>query len=87
MSTIHVRYWPIADIGARTAHVRFWSKSGHALLRRTCLLLTHADRGALPPGMVCSLVAAITSVRGFVLNQFVHIYLVCRRYVAPNLHP
>jgi hypothetical protein len=27
--TGHVRYWPIADIPSCTAHVRFWSDSGH----------------------------------------------------------
>jgi hypothetical protein len=28
----HVRYWPKADIGYCTAHVRFWGSSGHGVL-------------------------------------------------------
>ena len=39
-----VRYWHKADIPSCTAHVGFWSKSGHRLVRCTCLLLTHDVR-------------------------------------------
>src|SRR5690242_19124155 len=37
-----VRYWHLADIPSCTAHVRFRSKSGHAVLRCKCLLMTQS---------------------------------------------
>ena len=39
---VNVRYWPIADVRSCTAHVRFWNKSGHVVLRCKCLLLTQS---------------------------------------------
>ena len=44
----NVRYWHKADIPSCTAHVRFWGKSGHRLVRCTCLLLTQS--GHQPSG-------------------------------------
>ena len=38
----NVCYWHKAAITWCTANVRFWSKSGHAVLRCTCLLLTQS---------------------------------------------
>jgi hypothetical protein len=35
--TAHVRYWPKADMGFCTAHVRFRGQSGH---RKSCISLS-----------------------------------------------
>jgi hypothetical protein len=35
MNGPNVRYWPKADIPSCTAHVRFWGKSGHDLVRKS----------------------------------------------------
>ena len=49
----HVRYWHKADMPSCTAHVRFRSKSEHAILRCTCSLLTQS-RHQLVPSTTCS---------------------------------
>src|SRR5262252_6752434 len=38
----HIRFWPKADKRWCTANVRFWGKSGHAVFRCKCLLLTQS---------------------------------------------
>jgi hypothetical protein len=53
MNGRNVRFWPKADIGYCTAHVRFrgagirfrgryWGQSGHALLHCICPLMTQS---------------------------------------------
>ena len=34
----HVRLWPLADITARSLHVRYWGQSGHRLDYRSDLI-------------------------------------------------
>ena len=43
----NVRYWHLADIPEPAINVRFWGKSGHRLVRCTCLLLTQSGHSLI----------------------------------------
>jgi hypothetical protein len=82
MSLCDVRFWHLADIPLCTAHVCYWGKSGHGVLRCTCLLLTqsgHRTTGvaAAPPPMCAGLFS----------YHFVHIYIMRGRYGAAFVRP
>jgi hypothetical protein len=40
--SVHVRFWPKADIASCTAHVRFWEQSRHGDCAAKCLLMTQS---------------------------------------------